>query len=75
MDKDIGARTRSRTIIVTPEDEAMLGEVAAAHPLVSRHRIAQVALRCGLRAFRTDPARLVQEAMVSPVAGHGGGAP
>jgi hypothetical protein len=59
---NIKARTRSRTIIVSSEDEAMLDEVAAATPFASRHRIAQLSMRYGLRAFAEVPGRLVQEA-------------
>jgi hypothetical protein len=59
---NIKPRTRSRTIIVSPEDEAMLDEVAAATPFASRHRIAQLSLRYGLRAFAQAPGRLVEEA-------------
>jgi hypothetical protein len=50
------------TIIITPNDEAMLADISSEFPLVSRHRIAQVALRCGLRVLRRDPPRLVTEA-------------
>lgn len=55
-------KTRSRTIIVSAGDEAMLDDIAAAHPLVSRHRIAQAALRLGLRTIAAAPERLVDAA-------------
>jgi hypothetical protein len=66
------SKTRSLSIIVTAGDEAMVGDIANVYPLVSRHRICQVALRCGLRAIQQDPDRLVQEAQVAdstPVTG------
>jgi len=57
---------RSRTILVTPDDEAMANEIAAVYPLVKPHRIYQVSLRCGLRVIREDPERLVREALDAP---------
>jgi hypothetical protein len=59
-------KPKTLTIIVTEDDESMLGQIAEVYPLVRHHRIAQVALRCGLRVIRGDPDRLVREALDVP---------
>jgi hypothetical protein len=67
------SKTKSLSIIVSAGDEAMVGEIANVYPLVSRHRICQLALRCGLRAIRLEPDRLVQEAQDGPAPERAGG--
>ena len=65
----MSAKVQTRTIITSEIDEQTLDEISAVYPLVSRHRIAQAALRCGLRTIRQDPARLVREARDVPETG------
>ena len=55
-------KSKTRTIITSEADEALLQAICTLYPLVSPHRVAQVSLRCGLRAIAADPKRLVREA-------------
>ncbi len=55
-------KSRTRTIITSVADEVLLQAICVAYPLVSPHRVAQVALRCGLRTIAAEPERLVREA-------------
>jgi hypothetical protein len=53
---------RSLTIIVSDDDDAKLQVVRRVHPFVSGHRVAQLALRKGLRELAADPEQLIAEA-------------
>jgi hypothetical protein len=56
---------RSLTIIVSDDDDAKLQVVRRVHPFVSGHRVAQLALRRGLRELAEDPTQLVVEASIA----------
>jgi len=55
-------KSRSRTIIVSDGDEALLDALTGAHAFVSHHRAAQLVYRYGLRSMAAAPERLVGEA-------------
>jgi hypothetical protein len=54
--------SKARTIIFSANDKRLFASICKVYPLVSPHKVAQVALRCGLRIIAGDPPRLVQEA-------------
>ncbi len=54
--------SKARTIIFTASDRRLFASICKVYPLVSPHKVAQVALRCGLRIIAGDPPRLVHEA-------------
>ncbi len=54
--------SKTWTIICNADDEAYVASLAARYPLVSRHKLTQLALRYGLRACQQCPELLVAEA-------------
>lgn len=54
--------TRTRTVIVSEDDETNLATLSGKFPLVSGHKLAQAAYRYGLRACVRCPDLVLEEA-------------
>ena len=63
------SKPKSRTIIVSADDEALLHAIAGEYPMVSSHRLAQAVYRYGLRAVAPAPERLMEECEGTAVGG------
>jgi hypothetical protein len=57
--------TKTVTIITSSQDEVSLASVAERFPLVTRHRLAQVIYRYGLRACAGRPEIVLEEARLT----------